>query len=475
MRHKFAFDVFLKNKVLFLILCTALFLLIALLSTFLIIRHNISAYIIDGNYIEVKVFDKYEDPGVEVKFGKKEVNKSKITLKKEGKVNTNIIGTYTLNYNVKYLMKSFNLTKTIKVIDDVEPELTVNMDTVYKDYCTKKYQKEISYTALDNYDGDITNKVEINEEEDKITYTISDTSGNTVTKEVKIDYGSKPTNKFTLNGAAKTYVVVNTSYTEKGASYTDGCGNKINKEIKVTGEVDTTKNGEYTITYEVDGENPITRTVVVRERPHKTIYLTFDDGPGANTRKVLDALDKYNVKATFFVTNQFPKYQYLIAEEYNKGHAVGVHTLTHKWNVYDSVDAYISDFDAMNEIIKNQTGSYAKIFRFPGGSGNTVSRSHATGVVTAIAEEMTNRGYVYFDWNMSSGDAASGKVSTDKIISNVLNHVDSCSAQCVILFHDYKPTTAAAVEPILKELVARGYEFGTLSEDGPIVHAKIKN
>ena len=348
------------------------------------------------------------------------------------------------------------------------------MDTVYKDFCTKKYQKEIKYSAVDNYDGDITNKVEVNEEEDKITYTVKDTSGNTDVKEVKIDYGNKPSNKFKVNGSAKTYVVINTNYDEKGASYTDGCGNKINKEIKITGEVDPTKLGEYTITYEVEGESPIIRTVIVRERPHKTIYLTFDDGPGANTRKVLDTLDKYNVKATFFVTNQFPKYQYLIAEEHNKGHVIGVHTLTHKWSVYDSLDAYIEDFNAMNEIVKEQTGSYTKLFRFPGGSGNTVSKSHSTGVVTAIAEEMTNRGYVYFDWNMSSGDA-DGKGTTEKIINNVLNHVDSCSAQCVILFHDYKPTTAAAIDPILKELVARGYDFDTLSESGPIVHAKIKN
>ena len=88
---------------------------------------------------------------------------------------------------------------------------------------------------------------------------------------------------------------------------------------------------------------------------------------------------------------------------------------------------------------------------------------------------MTNRGYVYFDWNLSSGDASSGKLTSDKIKNNVINHVDNCSAKCVILFHDYKSVTANAIEPILKELVSRGYDFATLSVDGPTVHAKIKN
>ena len=464
-----------KNKLLFIILGVSLFMLISTLTAFLIIKSSIKAYLVGGNKVNIRVFESYVDPGVEVKIGKKIVKPNKYTISRVGKVNTKKLGRYKLDYNIKYFTKKINLTKTINVYDDVKPELNLNLDVVKKDYCTKKYSKEITYTAIDNYDGDLTKNVEVKEEEDKITYTVKDSSDNITIKEVKVDYGTKPSNKFALNGSAKTYIVVNKNYDEKGASYTDGCGNKIDKTIKISGSVDTSKIGEYTITYEVEGEKPITRTVIVREKPHKTIYLTFDDGPGANTKKVLAALDKYNVKATFFVTNQFPKYQYLINEEYSKGHAIGVHTLTHKWSIYDSVDAYIEDFNAMNEIINEQTGSYSKIFRFPGGSGNTVSKSHQIGVVTAIAAEMTNRGYVYFDWNLSSGDASSGKLTSDKIKNNVINHVDNCSAKCVILFHDYKSVTANAIEPILKELVSRGYDFATLSVDGPTVHAKIKN
>lgn len=464
-----------RNKVLLIILCVCVFVLVACLSTYAILKSRIKAYLVDGNSVAVQVQSEYKDPGIVVKLGKKVISKNKYKVKITGKYNTNKIGMYKLNYHTRYFNKDLDLVRIIKVFDDVKPVLTLNQEIVYEDYCTKKYNQEIKYTAIDNYDGDLTSKVEIKEQDDKITYSVKDSSGNKEEKEVLIDYGTKPSNIFSLNGSKTTYVVVNTSYNEKGASYTDGCGNKINKDIKVKGTVDTSKIGEYEITYEVEGENPITRKVVVRERPHKTIYLTFDDGPGANTKKVLDVLDKYNVKATFFVTNQFPKYQDLIKKEYDSGHAVGVHTLTHRWDVYDSVESYISDFDQMNEIIKNQTGSYTKIFRFPGGSGNTVSKSHSKGIVTTLVNEMTNRGYVYFDWNLSSGDASTGKVTSEKIIKNVLNNVDNCSSECVILFHDYKSVTANAIEPIVKELVERGYDFSSVSENGPIVHAKVKN
>ncbi len=425
--------------------------------------------------VKQDVLSPYIDEDVTLKLGDKTIDKSKYKVTKTGIVDTSTLGTYEIEYIIKYSYRTIKVKKTIEVVDQTAPELTINVDEVDRDFCSKKIKQNIVYSAIDNYDGDITSNVTVEEGEDKLIYSITDSSGNTSTKEVNINYGKKPGNKFYINGANPMHVIINTEYQEKGASYTDGCGKNIGKEIITSGTVDTTVEGTYYINYDVEGEATITRKVIVEHYAPKTIYLTFDDGPGANTVKVLNALDKYNVKATFFVTNQFPRYQYLIAEEYNKGHKIGVHTLTHKWSVYDSLDAYLDDFNQMNEIVKNQTGSYTNIFRFPGGSGNTVSRSHKTGVVTEIANEMTNRGYIYFDWNLSSGDADGKGASTDKIISNVVNRVDKCSAHCVILFHDYKPTTANAIEPILAELTKRGYNFATLNENSPTVHAKILN
>ena len=100
---------------------------------------------------------------------------------------------------------------------------------------------------------------------------------------------------------------------------------------------------------------------------------------------------------------------------------MAVHSYTHNWNIYKSVDAYVNDFNKMNADIEKYTGSKSKIFRFPGGSSNTVSKSYAKGVVKAIASRMTSEGYQYFDWDVDSGDAAGA--SRSKIYSNVVNGV----------------------------------------------------
>ena len=461
-----------KKELIFTSILT--FIVLSVIIVVVVISKNKITVSLSGkDNLEVKVFSKYNDQGVIVKKGNKVLSDDKYKLVINGKVNTNKVGSYKLSYTVNKNKKT-TVTRHVKVVDSEQPVLTLSSDKIVKDYCTKRATNEIDYTATDNYDGDLTNNVFFEELLDKVIYKVTDSSGNQEVKEVKITYSEKPADVFKLNGNENETILFGTEYKEKGATYTDGCGNKLKGDIKISGKVNPNEEGDYQITYTLDKKKTLTRIVHVKKYPHKNIYLTFDDGPGLNTQRILDTLDKYNVKATFFVTNQFPAYQSLINEEYKRGHSVGVHTLTHRWDIYDSVDAYINDFDQMNEIIKNQTGSYTKIFRFPGGSSNTVSKSHSKGVVTAIAQEMTNRGYVYFDWNLASSDA-DGKTSTEKIINTVINHVDSCRYDCVILFHDYKTITADALDPILAELTSRGYTFYTLNENSPETHSTIRN
>ena len=61
-------------------------------------------------------------------------------------------------------------------------------------------------------------------------------------------------------------------------------------------------------------------------------------------------------KQQFFVTNQFPKYIHLLSREAEEGHTVAVHTLTHKWSIYQSVETYMKDFNDMNDIVQKYTG-----------------------------------------------------------------------------------------------------------------------
>lgn len=453
-----------------------LFVLIVIIIVLLIFTNNKITVVLNGKETEkIEVLSSYNDKSIHVKKGKKILTKNKYKVNIKSNVDTSKIGKYKVKYSIKVNGKKYDLNREVDVVDTTSPEIVLSATEVERDYCTKKDKVPITYTVTDNFDQDINDKVIIEEKDDKLIYKVSDFSGNTTEKEVVINYGEKPSNKFTLNGKSKVRVIVNKEYKEQGASYTDGCGNKIDAKITISGNVDTNVEGTYTLTYKVDGMDSINRTVVVTHYDPKNIYLTFDDGPGAYTRKVLSELDKYGVKSTFFVTNQFPGYQNLIKEEHDKGHKIAVHTYSHKYEeVYTSVDDYINDFNKMNEIINEKTGSYSKLFRFPGGSSNTVSRKYKAGVVTEIANEMTNRGYIYVDWNLSSGDA-DGKSTSEKIISNVVDRVDSCNYNCVILFHDYKKTTANAIGPILEELTSRGYTFSTLDENSPTVHFKIAN
>ena len=401
------------------------FTLIFLITMILVIDYNrkLDITLIGDDNIKVNYNDKYTEQGIVIKKGSKIVKRNKYIVGVSNNVDTHHMGEYEVVYKVKYHNREYTLTRKVEVADIESPKLVVNTDTLLKDYCSKENKNEIEYHAFDNLDGDVTDKVKIKELDNQVVYSVSDLAGNETVKKVNIEYDNKPENKFFLNGAETTYVELNHSYDEEGASYTDGCGNKLDGDIKIEGSVDTKKEGEYVITYTLNNDKKLKRKVIVFERhyPEKTIYLTFDDGPGPYTEGILNTLAKYNVKATFFVTNQFPAYQAWIGEEYKQGHKIAVHTYTHRYEVvYASVDAYFNDFNQMNEIIKSYTGSYTNLFRFPGGSSNTISARYSWGVVSQIAAYANRAGYIYFDWNLDSRDAEG--MDSWSIYNNVVFH-----------------------------------------------------
>lgn len=204
----------------------------------------------------------------------------------------------------------------------------------------------------------------------------------------------------------------------------------------------------------------------------KVIYLTFDDGPGPYTKKLLGYLRSYNVKATFFVTNQNPNYIYLLKEMAADGHAIGVHSLTHNWSIYSGTNSYLKDFNAMHDIIKKQTGIDTKIFRFPGGTNNTVSRSYSRGIMTTLNKTMAENGYLNFDWNVDCRDTQGYNSSqiADTTIGQIRNQ-----KQSVVLMHDIKNSTVEAVPTIIRYAKNNGYTFKVIDETTPTVRFKPAN
>jgi peptidoglycan/xylan/chitin deacetylase (PgdA/CDA1 family) len=283
------------------------------------------------------------------------------------------------------------------------------------------------------------------------------------------------------------YVAAGGSYSEPGYSATDNKDGNITAKVQVTGSVDTQHSGAYykyyTVTDTAGNTAKVTRKIVVYggntasdyedvKPSGKTIYLTFDDGPGAYTNQLLGYLDKYGVKATFFVTNQFPKYQYLIKTAHQQGHKIAIHTASHKWSIYKTPENYMQDFNAMQDIVTAQTGSATNIFRFPGGTNNTISRSQNKGIMTLLSKQMTDSGYFYFDWNVDSNDARYS--STQKIISDTISQI-STKTNAVVLMHDIKKYSVEAVPAIIEYGLENGYTFKVLDENSPAIRFKPAN
>lgn len=182
---------------------------------------------------------------------------------------------------------------------------------------------------------------------------------------------------------------------------------------------------------------------------HK-VYLTFDDGPSANTDQILDILDEYGVKATFFVVGKEgynDQYRRIVEE----GHTLGMHSYSHVYrDIYESVEAYGQDLEKLHTYLYELTGVDSRIVRLPGGSSNTVSKDKIQDIIAYLGQQ----GMTYYDWNVSSGDAASGYVSAQQIADNVLNHVSEHHTS-IVLMHDAsgKNTTVEALPIILEKIL----------------------
>ena len=206
------------------------------------------------------------------------------------------------------------------------------------------------------------------------------------------------------------------------------------------------------------------------------LYLTFDDGPGRYTDRLLDILRENNVKATFFVTNCHPEYQDLIARVYAEGHAGGVHSYSHDYKkIYSSEKAFWQDYSAMDAVIYKQTGHHARLLRFPGGSSNAVSRKYSKGIMRRLTRQATDRGLVYVDWNAQCGDSDGIRTSYGVYRRLTREIGNSSRPQHIILCHDIKPYTVAAMDDFIKWAKANGYTFEVLSPSGFDVHQPLSN
>ena len=463
-----------------------------LLFLLLIIASAAVLFTLDGRHVQFRLVDSSE---ITVPYGAEFIDpgRSAVTtgrifgpaillpVESSGYVNTKRIGTYELTYSTEFLFNTYTAKRIVHVADTTPPVITLQTVDGYEPDWFEGYIEE-GYLAWDDVDGDLTTKVQFEVLEDSIEYRVSDSSGNETVVERKLPEVYAP--ELTLLGDEHMTITARMDFEDPGFTAVDSKGKDLSDLVKVEGSVTPYRLGEYELTYSItNGEETIsvTRTVEVEpvELPavvqpdEKTIYLTFDDGPGPYTEALLDVLAAYDVKVTFFVTHEHPDYEDLIGRAFREGHTIAVHTASHDYyKVYASEQAYLDDFYAMQEVIYRQTGEYTQMFRFPGGSSNTVSNFNP-GIMSRLTVLMNNMGYQYYDWHVDSGDAVGTRTKAG-VVANVTN---GCAERrtTVVLQHDIKDYSVEAVEQIIIWGRQNGYTFRPLDLTSPTAHHGVSN
>ena len=186
----------------------------------------------------------------------------------------------------------------------------------------------------------------------------------------------------------------------------------------------------------------------------KVVYLTLDDGPS-------------------YLTMQFlPSYADCIQEAYRRGHTIGLHTSSHSFEIYKSVEDYFWDLEQIGNVVRDQIGYVPAFIRFPGGSSNTRSARYAKGIMAKLTEEVQKRGYQYWDWNAETGDG--NMLSVEEEIAEAT----SCDYNnIVMLAHDgdLKEATLEALPTIIQNYKDRGYTFKPLDREAKVIHHEVLN
>lgn len=426
----------------------------------------------------ININTNYKDEGVTSCYGTL-FNCSYIKPIIKSNINNNKIGNYEISYTIKTKSKTKTVKRNIKVVDNVKPVINIIKNPKM---CKNGYVTEEDYKAFDNYDKNVNVKRTVSN--NKILYEVTDSSGNSIEKEVDAEIiDDKMSPVITLSGNLYEYVQLNEQYKEPGYTANDNCMGDITNKVVVDGNVNTSKVGIYTLSYSVSDDSGnktlIKRYVKVYKNykgetitpAGKTIYLTFDDGPSNYTNEILDILKEYNIKATFFVVNTGNNNT--LKREVNEGHSVALHSYSHNYRtVYSSVNAYFVDLELIHDKVKSVTGVDTNIIRFPGGSSNTVSKSYSPKIMTTLVKEVQNRGYKYVDWNIDSGDVTA--TSSSQIVNNIKKALHG-NATNVILMHDTKLCTKNALREIIDYGISNGYNFLPITESTPDVHHGVNN
>lgn len=186
---------------------------------------------------------------------------------------------------------------------------------------------------------------------------------------------------------------------------------------------------------------------------YRKVYLTFDDGPSSNTEAILEILDRYDIKATFFVVGKTDEHsQEMYRRIVEAGHTLGMHSYSHRYGeIYASTEAFTEDLEKIRSYLYDMTGVTSCFYRFPGGSSNALNSTDVQELIDVLDE----RGIIYFDWNVLNGDAGSVQLTAAQLADNVTNNMERYHT-AIVLMHDAagKKTTVEALPVIIERILA---------------------
>ena len=393
-----------KKKILIIV-----FLIFIIIITFLLcaqIRLK-GKTVITLNYDEV-----YEEPGYSSLF------KVKVT----NNIKNNKVGKYKVTY--KNIL--FKKIRTVEIVDEVKPVITLIDDNVT--ILLNEEYKEPGYKAQDEYDGDITDKVEIisglkNNQVGtyKITYKVTDSSKNT-TK------------------TSRVVNVVNTLYKDEYES------------------IDNNMTGWYTSNRQ-DGSRPREseikkykdQNVYFLGHDKKVIYLTFDEGGNITyVKEIVDILNKHNIDATFFFSrNYISNNPDLMKKIINSGHSIGNHTVNHlsmpSLATKDKFDSYYSEIKETEIAFMQATGKpMEKLFRYPMGEYS----NRTMNIMKSMGYKSIFWSVAYKDWD--------GDYNKEYSLNNMKKQLHNGA---IYLIHPKCKGNYEALEDFINYATDLGYKF----------------
>ena len=205
----------------------------------------------------------------------------------------------------------------------------------------------------------------------------------------------------------------------------------------------------------------------------KIVYLTFDDGPDyKNTPKVLDILQKEDVKATFFViSSEFLERENVIKRIYDEGHALGLHSHTHsKSKLYSCSENFLDEMLTCQDKIYEITGYKPNIIRFPFGCNNGSYK-----LKQSLVDLLHDNNLKIFDWNVDSGDGANHNLSPHLIEKKATTI--KCDGPVILLMHSsmINKNSVEALPSIIKYYKDNNYEFKVIDETTKERYKILKN